>query len=236
MLYTNQPFDKDLLLHLNARRDDSYGGTGNVWKDISGNNYHGYGDPNSSGSGTNDSQFPIYHENGGGVFEFDGSKGITITDTIPNPSNWITIECWLYRSTNNNTEYISDARNGNGTWHLTNYSGHNINFSNSLQADNPSSHQSNSDWWKQWIHLVAMSDGSNSELYINGSQITGSKLKSSGGFDTGLGQYFRIGNRFTSSGRMTGFFSTYRIYDRKLTPRQIEQNYNAEKKYHQYNP
>ena len=221
----------NIILYLDAKNKTSYQQGETVWRDISGNRYDAYGDPDAQGSGTSTNQFPEWQPQNGGRFYFDGSHGLTITDTM-STSGQLTIEAWMKRSTSGESNYLSDARNGTGNWHLTNYSSSNINLGNNLEADDPDTYQENSNWWGDWHHFVMTSDGSNSKLYVDANQITDSRLKSSNGFSTGLGQYFRIGNRYTSSGRLVGHLGAYRLYDAVLSDGQVAANYNAEKMYY----
>jgi hypothetical protein len=230
---SNTVVQKNLYLHLNAGNSESYPGSGTTWYDLSGNNYDAYGDPDAEGSGTDSAQFPEWQTENGGRFYFDGSQGLTITSDMGSPSE-LTIEVWLKRENlTTSNEYLSDARNGSGTWQLTNYNNHNINVSNSLEADWPQTYQGESHWWATWTHIVFQSDGSSSRLFINGEEIEDERLKSSGGFSTGLGQYFRIGNRYTSTTRLQGYIGEYRIYNRMLNQSEIAYNYNLTKwRYH----
>lgn len=221
--------EEDLLLHLNARVDKSVDESNNRWYDISGNNHEAHG---TSGDGTiDDGAFPEWEPTNGGRFNLDQNKGWNVPGPIET-SGQVTLESWFYKDSLTDTEYLSDGRNGSGNWHLTNYSNHNVNFGNNLQADDPETHQNNSNWWNQWTHLVATSDGSTSQLFIDGQQITDGRLKSSDEFSTGIGEDFAIANRYTGSSHLRGYMSVYRIYDTILSPAQVKANYNSEKMYY----
>jgi len=227
----DSPHQDNLLLHLNARNERSVDQTNNRWYDISGNEHEAHG--TSGGGAVDDSRFPSWEANNGGRFILTGGEGLNVPGPI-STSGALTIESWIYRADlTGDDEYISDARNGGGTWHLTNFSGRNVNFSNSLEADDPEAYQANSNWWGRWLHLVATTDGSNSRLYIDGSEITDARLKASAGFDTTVGQDLAIVNRYTGTNPMEGYISVYRLYDTELTPRQVEVNYESERKYYQ---
>jgi hypothetical protein len=129
--------------------------------------------------------------------------------------------------------YLSDGRNGSGSYHLTNYSDKNVNFSRDLTANDPETYQDDSNWWDRWLHLVATTDGNNSQLYIDGSQVTDSRLKESNPYPTGVGQDLTIGTRYNFQSSFNGYISVYRLYDAVLTPAQVSTNYNSEKKYYQ---
>ena len=216
-----------LILHLDAGNSGSYPGYGNIWYDISGNEHHAYGDPSAAGSGYSDSRFPIHQNTDNGRFYFDGSKGLTILTDLGSHTE-LTADFWLYKI-GGTIDYIFDARNNGGSWWLSDYLSHNINIHGALEADDPVTYTSSSNWWGKWINIVIKSNSSGSELWIDGENINDSRLKSSSSLNEALGQYFRIGNRYTSSGRWYGYFASIRYYNRVLSDSELLHNYNSEK-------
>ncbi|MDD5086172.1 MAG: DUF2341 domain-containing protein, partial [Candidatus Nanoarchaeia archaeon] len=215
----------NLILNLDAANDNSYPESGSIWYDLTTNNYDARGDPNAEGAGYDDTYFPVYQSNDGGRFYFDGGDGLTINSDM-GAHTTLTYDTFLYKSGTGSTIYICDARNGAGTWFLTNYDSHNIAW-NGLQADNPTTYQTDSYWWDQWLHLVATSNSSGSQLFLNSSKIEAPYLKLSNSVDEDLGANFRIGNRFTSSGRWVGYFAVFKIYDKVLSQNEINQNFQS---------
>lgn len=224
----NGPIVEDgMILYLDAGNYTSYNPntSGNTWYDISGNNYNAYGDPGGSGGGYDDAQFPIWQPDDGGRFFFDTSKGLTILDDMGS-YNELTADFWIYK-VGVSIAYLFDARNDGGEWWITDYQNSNINIYSNLEANDPPTYQSNSNWWERWINIVITSDSSQSALYINNEKIDDSRLINSDPINKTLGQYFRIGNRYNSYSRWNGYFSNIRFYDRVLTEQEISQNYNT---------
>lgn len=219
-----------LVLALDAANPKSYPGTGTTWFDLSGNGFNAYGSILTGGSSGEDaSRFPVWQSNNGGRFYWDGEKALNIAGNMGNHSQG-THEVVLWRTnTSSSLLYIADARNGPGSWWLTNYLSYNINIHNALRINDPSSYQNASNLWGKWIYLSMFSDGSGSGAFINGEFITDSRLITSNSINMNLGTNFRIGNRCTGSGRFQGYMAIYRIYNYKLSPQEVLQNYNATK-------
>jgi hypothetical protein len=216
-----------LILCLDAANPKSYPGSGTTWFDLSKNGNHAYGQ-DDGGASIDSLNFPIYETENNGRFLFDGSRSLIIPTNMGDHTTGAH-EMWFYRNTSNANDYIADARNGTGSWWLTNYqSNDNIDIHGRLEADDPLPHTDNSNWWFRWLHVVIMStDGSNSRLFINGEEILSPNIKDNQSLNMNLGSNFIIGGRYTASGRWIGYFSLYKIYSRELTPDEIKQNFNA---------
>jgi len=236
---TDSPHRGNLLLHLNARRKDSVDQSNKEWYDISGNGHTAYG---TSGNGDrNDSLFPDWEANNGGRFILNGFGGWNVAGPIET-SGQVSLESWFYRSDlSSGVGYLSDARNGSGGWHLTNYRGYNINFQNRLRLNDPAggdysnsgaTSTPSSNLFDRWTHLVATSDGSISQIFIDGDKITDNRLQIDYSFPTGIGSDFAIANRYSGQNHLQGYMSVYRIYDTVLSPQQVKTNYESEKKYY----
>lgn len=212
-----------LILYLDAKDTNSYPGTGTVWYDLSGNGHHAYGDPGAGGAGTNSANFPTYQSTDGGRFYFDGTDGLTITTDMGSHTS-LTADFWCYRNSSGGSRYFFDARNDGGTYWLSNYESFNVNIGDMLKANNPTTYNTTSNWWYKWVNMTITVNLSGSALYINGELYTTGLT-----FDSDLGQYFRIGNRFTgvSINRWVGYWSNIRFYNRVLSSAEIEQNYKA---------
>jgi len=217
-----------LILNLDAGDSNSYPGSGNIWYDLSGNDHHVYGSPGVAGSGYTDANFPVYQSDNDGRFYFDGTDGFTILTDMGNHTN-LTMDFWCYRITSSSSRYFFDARNDGGSWVLSNYTDGNINVHNALKTNDPATYSTTSNWWNKWINVVITSNSSGSAIFINDENITDDRLISSASINENLGQYFRIGCRYTSAGSWLGYFSNIRFYDRVLSKNEITRNYNARK-------
>ena len=230
---------EDLILHLNARNRRSVDEENSRWHDISGNDYVAHG---TSGEGeVDDSLFPDWSPENGGRFILTGSEAWNVPGPIETTGQ-VSYEIWFYRSDlSSSNNYLSDARNGDGSWHLTNYRGYNISYSADLQANDPagtdyreddSTASAESNWFDRWTHIVATSDGDTSQLFIDGERIDDDRLRNDSGFPTGIGQDFAIATRHTGTDELEGYMSVFRVYDKILSPAQVLANYNAEKMYY----
>lgn len=224
----NQIIENGLVLWLDAAHSSSYPGSGTTWFDLSGNGFNAYGSDLADGSsGEDSSRFPVWQSENGGRFFWDGGRALNIAQNMGEYTEG-THEIILWRTNfSSSSLYIADARNGTGSWWLTNYLSFNINIHSRLQVNDPETYQDQSNLWGRWIHLVIFSDSEGSGYAINGENITDSRLVSATPIIMNLGSNFRIGSRFTGSGRWQGYISAYRIYNRKLSINEIQQNFNA---------
>jgi len=219
----NTVIQDNLILHLDAGNTDSYTSGSTTWYDLTSNNYDAYGAPNNSGSGTNNDNFPTFIDKWGGVMEFGGKKSLTITSDMGGSDN-ITIDFWCYKN-NKDGVFFFDARNDGGVYYIAGTSA-NITIGNKLTADNPSVHTTDSKWWYKWINIVLTSEKTGkSSLWINNEKIADKRLKLNDPFNCNLGQYFRIGARYSNVSNWSGYFSNIKIYDRVLTDNEINWNY-----------
>jgi hypothetical protein len=185
--------------------------TGGGWGDISGNNNHG-----ELVNG------PTYSSDNGGSIVFDGVDDIINTDIFSgrNPStDPFTVEAFLKSDTVSGTRMWIDA-SANGT---------NQRFYSSLDdgGGNPLGIQASA--WNDstpistaYIHQTIVMDGNTARSYRNGVA-TYTKAYTSYTLPGSL----KIGGRagFPWLGRIP----IIRIYNRALTPEEIQQNYNATK-------
>lgn len=141
----------------------------------------------------------------------------------------ITIELW-FRSTNysgirdfcgrGDTEAynLRQSYNGNGTLTLTmkiNGTGRHLNYGASAYYDGI------------WHHLAGTFDGSRRVLYLGGRRVA-EDASYSGTIDTTTTHLF-IGSATGSSSYFNGDIGEMRLYNRALTPQEIEQNFLATK-------
>lgn len=209
-----------LVLSLNAADRNSYPGSGTVWNDMSGNG--------NNGTLTNG---PTFSSANGGSIVFDGvddyvNCGATtqITGLID-----VTVSMWHYMARlalsvplsrynqatlNNGFQFVSN----NGSFSF----GGRESAAEYLFAQTPSTYAINN-----WYNLVGTKQGNTWSIYVNGALMSSNNV--------GLGNVsfsanpLRIGleslvNPFLST---LGRIATTQIYNRALSPSEIQQNYNA---------
>lgn len=193
-----------LVLNLDAGVNASYPGTGTTWSDLS----------ISENNGTLVNG-PTFNANNGGFLIFDGSNDYSNLNLSSISSSYLTIEMWCKRDDASGGEYHWDARNGGGTWFLSEYNGYDWNWGNVVRFNDGNSYTS-------WHQIVAIKDASTSKLYKNGIQ------KATGGNINGtLGNNFRIGTRYTNTAFWNGNIASFKVYNRVLTQQEIKQNFRA---------
>lgn len=181
------------------------------------------GQPNAGTHTPNTANFPAYNSINSGVFDFAGGRGMNVEEDLGTHTQF-SIEMWYYKNSTG-VQYFTDARNNGGTWFLSNYISNNINYTGIATYNFDVTYDAaNPDFINQWQHMVFMSDGTGSTLYIDGTQRT---LVLSGSVDEDLGKNFRIGTRYTTSGQWTGYMGPIRIYSRILSDAEIQQNFEA---------
>jgi len=156
-----------------------------------------------------------------GSFTQDGTGYIEVGSTITPTSNKLTHEWIGQRNDTSGAEYLSDARNGNGTWLLTEYNGYDFNWSGQLQVNNGNGY-ANRHWG-----CVTCDDAENVSRMFYGH--TGSATWD-GEIGTGtcstsmpkIGADFVIGARYTYGSKWNGYWGMYRVWDNVLTETQAE--------------
>jgi hypothetical protein len=208
-----------LVLNLDATNTNSYPGSGTTWNDTS-----KYNNPSTLFNGPT-----FLRERGRGSIVFDGVDDFA-TGSFANPSvlntNAITLETWVYHTTLSTTvqRYIStfpsgleqavirfDGPQGEHTlrFYIVTSTGYKfITIPNQIYVNN-------------WYHVVGTWDGTSQALYKNtallqASNQTGTLVTSP------LVYYLSL-----SVESMNGYMSIARIYNKALTPTEIQQNYNA---------
>ena len=185
------------------------------------------------GSGThtpNPSNFPIYNPINGGIFDFEGGKGMNFEENLGTRTE-LTFSIWFLRK-GGGTLYFSDARNNGGQWFLSNYQNRNITYTHNLGYNFNGT--STSDYISTgpnfdniWYNMTLISNNTESKLYLNGSEVSG--YVNNNPINRTFGKNFRIGTRFTTSGQWNGYMGTIIAWNKVLTPLEIQQNYNATK-------
>ena len=183
------------------------------------------GNPMSGTHTPNTANFPAYNATKGGVFDFAGGKGINVDGDLGNHTT-SSMSMWLYRASGA-TQYVSDARNDSGSWFLSNYTGFNLNWHNTLKYNFEDPYNvSAPEFINKWVHMTVTSDSTGSKIYINGVYAVATTTVSA---DEDFGINFRIGTRYTTSSQWTGKMGSIYFYDKALSATEALQNYNAQK-------
>jgi hypothetical protein len=168
--------------------------------------------------------FPAYNYQHGGIFAFAGGKGMNVEADL-GTATAASICIWLYADTTA-SQYITDGRNDGGIAMLANHVSFNIHWDQLLTYifEDPFN-ASASNFLNKWLYVVAVSDASNSRLYINGIEV----LHITGNSTTeNFGKNFRIGTPYNTGGsRWSGYMGPIQLYNRRLTAAEIYQNYGA---------
>lgn len=209
-----------LVLHLDAGNTNSYPGSGNTWNDLSGN-----------GSNVTLTSTSFSSANGGNIV-FNGTNSFADFTASIGTTNVVTVEMWVKTNSLN-------APNGSMYFGFNLYdvwtSNGNIGYNTSTgdQFGIPSSRVDNLGIEGNWRHLVfVMNAGSktNNKIYVNGeiqpmSQIQNSFNNTNATFNSGIGRI--SGWRFNSDWRMNMNLSSFKVYNRELTPQEINNNFRA---------
>ena len=214
--YNPRTITDGLVLALDAGNPKSYPGSGTTWTDLSGNG--------NNGTLTNG---PTYSSDNGGVVVFDGVNDFIngVHNTQTNITGNITIECW-FRLTNTRSDWVrifgkGDSANRTvGLWYNQTSSTF---LYQRYGSTNMSAQYSSTVSLNTWYHMVGTSSGNSHILYLNNVQRATSSsgttfASSTDPYKVGYGNIhtYHIGN-----------VSNCRIYNRALTPQEIQQNFNA---------
>jgi hypothetical protein len=220
---------RGLILHLDASDRTSYVPGSNTWRDLSGNGndvtlYNSPTSTNSSiifngtdeyGRTTNTLNLSPYSQI---TIEIGFSPNTTTTPTgmlFEHSSNWNTqtMGFGLVPNTNSNTTYLSNSH------HTNQSSGKRFNY-NGLTETNPTTH---TNIWSK------ISDSTGRLSYINGilRNSIGADTTSTGNYPNFRNDYLYLASRGGSSIFYDVDIYYILIYNRKLQPQEISQNYNA---------
>ena len=219
-----------LVLALDAGNTKSYPGSGTTWTDLSGNG--------NNGTLTNG---PTYSSTNGGSLVFDGANDTANVPTISSSNDGFSICLWINSSRWGlpscpcpNTSGIVDWSTGywNYTSIFSNSSGPLFviyNQSTSPYGVNLSFNASQLNTWYYLVGTFGPSGVGNSlRTYTNGAlQNTGSLSGQGGSFTISSSPQIAGYNRHCGSCYIAAKISQLSIYNRALTPQEIQQNFNA---------
>ena len=213
-----------LVLYLDAANRKSYSGSGNTWRDLSGNDNNG-----------NLVNSPSFTDN---VFNFTGNNYITTPLNVYSQDNSIfSINLWFKATANGIILHQTTAAN-NGTnngWVPAVY----IDSNNKLRVtcfwggsiSNQTYISSNDVIYNKWYNIVHTFDSSNNRrVYIDGllvSTINGAQASYSSTFYLILGAGAASGWPNDPATGMRGSISNFSFYRKTLLQTEILQNYNA---------
>jgi hypothetical protein len=200
-----------LVLCLDAANKQSYAGSGTVWTDLAGSN---------NGTLTNG---PTFSSANGGSIVFDGSNDYI---NLQNPSalnlTELTVSAWVRTTTNANQIIL-------GKSYLTSYY---LNIAPNIKVFSfwTTGNALNSPVIEEigstaWCYIAGTINNTTKKIYFN-SQSVGSAAGGSVGVD---GNSIFIGSWPSLNSFFNGNISQVSIYNRALTPTEIQQNYNATK-------
>jgi hypothetical protein len=218
LLHSPRIVTDGLVLCLDAANRKSYPGSGTVWRDLAGSN---------NGTLTNG---PTFSSANMGSIVFDGSNDYVANNNIISDKP-LTISFWSkINATKNQCFYCSRTEIGRGI----------SIFGLGLGGpQNTVRFDTGLDQWttgynipiNTWVNINLLVDSSNKTLFVNGVLHSTTPFSSSiVNISTSL---FTIGashiNGTTIGNFLNGTISNYFIYNRALTPTEIQQNYNATK-------
>jgi hypothetical protein len=227
LLHSPKIVTNGLVLCLDAASRKSYPGTGNVWRDLSGNGNHG--------SLSNETAFS-YTNVGSIVFDGVNDKVIVPYNSNLNPSN-VTISVWFKRTSAFDYSHFAGLPAFNNSWSnpyvsyglefigLGDQPSLVLGFSNNTYSYTTAT-ASASTAVGVWVNVVGTYDGSFSKIYVNGQLIT-SNAETKTLFTTNANFVLGRETQDTSSYRLNGNISNTQIYNRALSPTEIQQNFNA---------
>ena len=191
------------------------------------------GTPGSGAHTPNTANFPAYSSSKGGVFDFNGERGMNVEEDLGGSGSGAASWClWHNKAANSgddadNVDYIFDGRPGGGNWVLSNYQSHNVNAHSALEYNDGGSYDDDAPAINGvWNHLVMTSDSSGSKIYINGIDKT-SIADTTNSMDEEFGVNYRIGTGHTSGNQWSGHMGVISFYNKKLSDAEVLQNYNA---------
>jgi len=215
--YYGNTVTNGLVLSLDAAKRDSYPGSGNTWRDISGNG--------NNGTLTNG---PTYTSDNGGAIVFDGTNDYatgSFTDTTILNTNAVTLEAWVYHTGLAGTvqRYVSTFPSASEHAVIRFEGGTTLRFYIVTTTGYKFLTSANQIYVNNWYHIVGTWDGTTQKLYKNNTLVlsstqTGTILTGSLSYHVSL-----------QSESMKGYIPIAKIYNRALSEAEIAQNYNAQK-------
>jgi hypothetical protein len=203
-----------LMVSYDAALTQSYPGSGTTWTDVSGNGI--------TGTLVNGVGYTIAD---GGSLVLDGVDD-TVHFTYDLRSTW-TYECWVMHTTVSGFGFLGQGpTDTNSGLHLVFYNATSLRFGMFNNDTDALSLTTSTGVWYQYVFTYNHSSPYTKQIYRNGVQLTGTNVNTPAQY-IGTGTV-RIGATYSSGGNYAnGRFSIARLYNRVLTPEEIQQNFNA---------
>jgi hypothetical protein len=218
MSYANGPriVTDGLVLHLDAANRKSYPGSGNTWYDLSGNG--------NNGTRTN----AVFNSSNGGTFSFDGNGDfitISSSDSLK-PTTGITIFSWTKSSNYGNMTILGK----NNSFQNQTFSANGIEnsiYSGGWNQPRTAQNLLSTTNWNNIVNTYTTQDYKQ-RTYLNCSEVlTHTRTGGAAGNINQTNDNLYIGSWGGSVEYFNGFISVLMMYDRALSPTEIQQNYNA---------
>jgi hypothetical protein len=223
--YTGGIVTNGLVLNLDAAKVDSYPGTGTAWRDLSGNNNNGTltNGPTFSGIGK---QASIVFDGVDDFVDLGNSSNVTTFTSL-------TINTWMRPTTlpvsNNEGRVIIRGDDSYRLyWYNDSVAGNKLYFYSfdigEASLATSVGYLTSNFTTNVWYNITALYNGSQTQLFVNGSLVATSTGKSgtiSGTNNILLGK--SNGNEYYLNGSM----ASIQLYNRALTQTEITQNFNA---------
>jgi hypothetical protein len=208
-----------LVLHLDAGNTASYSGSGTTWNDLSGNG--------SNVTLTN----TTYSSDNGGSIVFNGTNAYADFTANIGSTNVVTVEMWVKSNTLADAMYfgfnlydvlIKDGSIGFNTANSDQYgiTSTKVNYLGIKGA------------WRHLVFVMYAGSKTNNKIYVNGEsqvlqQILTTFNPANATFSSGAG---RISSwTFGTTWLVSMNLANFKVYNRELTPQEIENNFNANK-------
>ena len=206
-----------LVLDLDAGNPLSYPGTGNTWTDLSGNGNNG---TLVNGVG--------YTSSDGGSLIFDGVDDyVTLGTSLTNGYINITVSAWFYAVADTGRKSIVTKYPFVNGWLLY--------YSNDTSQFGVDGRESDAAYFNNlttntypvdnWYNVVFTKNTTNWRLYVN-SSLDCNNTNGNGTTSFNNAGILAIGSLPVVSEYVNGNISQVQIYNRALTPEEIQQNYN----------
>ena len=226
--YSPRVVTNGLVLALDAANPNSYPGTGTTWYDLSGNNLHMSlinGPTYSNGAlifdGADD-----YAERTGVGLAYPSFTVDTFVQPYSNPGNY---RAFFSSTLASNSDYEYGINWDMGPYSSANFDAINLEVSRAYGGFYDRDVMTSSIPFNTWVHLAVVIDatGNTYKQYVNGQEeYNGVYNGTTTNFDR-----IRVGARYYAGGtqgsNFPGAISKTSLYNRALSPAEVQQNYNA---------
>lgn len=228
VLYSPKIITDGLVFVLDAGNPKSYSGSGTVWNDLSGNSNNG---TLSNGA--------IFNNINNGAISFDGVNSRINTSFIYERFSSFTLNVWTIRRSTKNFQVLIGGVIGNNLSMGIRIDNSNLLFHTYDTQDKTLLNVSNVLPLNNWVNISATvvyneqpssSTSGTVRLFVNGDNVGNNAFNGVGTFNRSV----IIGNptNNTLNRGYLGDISQIQIYNKSLTPEEINQNYNSTK--HRY--